>query len=344
MKARDRDLINGMRSSVSARDGRFIALSVMGDAPFTAEMLERRDQSTTAVHYYAAPEDCDLTDPEAWKAANPGIEEGIKSLAYMMDEAQRCLASPADERAFRAFDLNQPQSPDRELICSVADWMQCTKRDAPRGGNVCLGIDIGGSNSMTAAVAIWETGRVESWAAFGGVPGLLERGRTDGVGDLYRQMMDAGELIVYADERVTPVEKFIQFVAECLEAEHLIGAGADRFRRAEVIQSMSKAGVRWPMVWRGTGASAVADGSHDVRSFQRCIRAGDYAMPDSLLWRYAIRESDIRYDGGGNPALDKRRHASRIDILQAAVIAAGLRALADKGEGGNGNNLRLEVA
>ena len=32
---RDREFINGMRTATSARDGRFIALSIMGDSPFT---------------------------------------------------------------------------------------------------------------------------------------------------------------------------------------------------------------------------------------------------------------------------------------------------------------------
>ena len=34
----------------------------------------------------------------------------------------------------------------------------------------------------------------------------------------------------------------------------------------------------------------------------------------------AIAESAIRYDAAGNPALDKDRQQSRIDVLQAAVI------------------------
>ena len=42
LKERDRDLIASMRSSVSARDGRFVSLSVYGSAPFVPEILERR--------------------------------------------------------------------------------------------------------------------------------------------------------------------------------------------------------------------------------------------------------------------------------------------------------------
>ena len=36
---RDRDLVSGMRSSTSAKDGKFISLSIVGDSPFTKEIL-----------------------------------------------------------------------------------------------------------------------------------------------------------------------------------------------------------------------------------------------------------------------------------------------------------------
>ena len=39
---RDRELVNSLRSSVSARNGRFLSLSVRGTSPFIPEILERR--------------------------------------------------------------------------------------------------------------------------------------------------------------------------------------------------------------------------------------------------------------------------------------------------------------
>ncbi len=86
---RDRALVNGMRSSTSAEDGRFIALSIQGDAPFTKELIDRADDPAVALHLYRGPDGCPLDDPAAWSAANPGIAAGIKSLGYMRDEARR---------------------------------------------------------------------------------------------------------------------------------------------------------------------------------------------------------------------------------------------------------------
>lgn len=328
LKERDRELVNGMRSSISARNGRFVALSIQGDAPFTAEMIERRGQDGIAVHLYRAPDDSALDDEAAWHAANPGLASGIKSIAYMRDEARRVLAAPADQSSFRAFDLNLPQDPARELICSPDDWRRCLVDELPaRSGGVVIGFDAGGSASMTAAAAIWPlTGRMELWGAFPDTPPLAERGRRDGVGAAYVRMSERGELRAYPG-RVTPVSAFLRDVSAALEGESVIAAGADRYRRAEALEALEAGGVAWPMVWRGQGAAATADGSHDVRAFQRRVLEGRIQAQESLLMASAIRDSAIRYDGTGNPALDKGRAKGRIDALSAAVIAAGLAEL-----------------
>lgn len=321
-----RSLVHGMRSSRSSRGGRFLAISIQGDAPFTAEMIERHPAPGLVVHQYQADEDAALDDPAQWRQANPGIDEGIKSLDYMRAEAARVLATPADQGLFKAHDLNIAQDPGREMICSLADWQACevpADELPPRQGGCVVGVDLGGSSSMTAAVALWQSGRVEAWGAFPGTPDLAARGAADGVGDLYQRMHARGELTVYAG-RVTPAGQFLRDVAERLAGTRVIRAGADRYRRAEAIQAVESAGLRWRMVWRGQGAHAVADGSHDVRAFQRRVLTRTFRSAPSLLMTHAIRESSIRRDQTGNPALGKGRTRGRIDALSAAVIAAGL--------------------
>ncbi|MDE0274147.1 MAG: terminase large subunit [Gammaproteobacteria bacterium] len=321
---RNRELVNGMRTATSARDGRFIALSIQGDSPFTREMIERRDHPGTAVHHYAAPEDCKLDDEAAWRAANPGLGS-IKSLAWMRDEAARVLVSPADQASFKAFDLNLPQDPSREMICEVADWRACESDDVPeRKGPCVIGFDLGGSASMTALAACWPTThRVEVYGAFPGVPDLRTRGVADGVGRLYQRMAERGELRTYAG-RVTPVSEFLGDCAAHLRGSRVVMAGADRYRKSEAMQALDDAGLNWPMQWRGQGASGTADGSHDVRAFQRAVLRREIVCAPSLMMRSAIAKSSIRRDGSGNPALQKANDRGRIDALSAAVIACGL--------------------
>ena len=328
LSERHRDLVNGMRSSISARNGRFLALSVRGLAPFTREMIERRQEDGVAVHLYAAPERCDLDDEAAWRAANPGLDAGIKSLDYMRGEAAHARSVPADESAFRAYDLNQEVEPSQEMICSVSAWEGVlAPPDAmpPAEGPVVIGVDLGGSASMTAAVIQWvTTGRTEAYGAFGDLPGLAERGRADGAGGAYLQMHAEGSLAIYPG-LVTPVGPFLAFIRDRVREHQVLAVGADRYRRAEFLQALRDAGISWRPIWRGTGASPTADGSRDIRAFQRQVlqRRVRFAAPATLM-EWAISNSQLRYDAAGNPALDKARFAGRIDALSSAVIAAGL--------------------
>ena len=122
---KDRPLVNSMRSSISAKRGKFLALSVWGGGPFCGEIVKRRDDPGVAVHLFQPAADCKLDDEAAWRAANPGLAAGIKSLDYMRAESRRVQATPADQPSFRALDLNLPQTPGREMVCTPSDWAAC---------------------------------------------------------------------------------------------------------------------------------------------------------------------------------------------------------------------------
>ena len=125
LSERNRPLVNSMRSSVSAKGGKFLSLSVAGDGPFIPEILERKGAAGLALHHYHAPEGCELADEAAWDAANPGLACGIKSRDYMRSEAARVAVTRSDEASFRSLDLNQPGNPGSEMILSLAEWQAC---------------------------------------------------------------------------------------------------------------------------------------------------------------------------------------------------------------------------
>ena len=126
---------------------------------------------------------------------------------------------------------------------------------------------------------------------------------------------------------MTPVGAFLRDCAARLTGCKVISAGADRYRKAEAMQALDDANLRWPMAWRGTGASSRADGSHDVRALQKRVLSRNLFMAESLLMTSALKNSVIRRDAAGNPALDKGKQRGRIDPLSALVIAAGLSEL-----------------
>ena len=135
---RYRALIAGLKSSLTARRGRMICLSIVSDSPFTQEAIALKGHPGVVVHHYHGDEGCAIDDPDQLRKANPGIESGILVLEDLVRAARLAKKIPANEPFFRAHHLNQRQSPTKALICSVTDWTACTvpARDLPpaRGG------------------------------------------------------------------------------------------------------------------------------------------------------------------------------------------------------------------
>lgn len=325
-----RSLWNGLKTSISGRNGRFWAISIQSDGPMFAEMEDRAGAPFMHWKKWEAPADMDIHSEEAWHAANPGLRTGIKSLEYMRNQAAIVKLTPAQEMHFRAWDLNQPVNPAKETIVTVADYARCIEISPPElSGDIVVGIDLGGSDSMTCAAALAvETGAMIVRGAFADDPPISDRAKRDRMGSRYDLMMRSGELTLYPG-RVTPVREFLaDFIALVAPLGRVVAVGLDRYRKAEAEQAFRDARMPpWQVVWRGTGAGATADGSHDVRAFQKLVRSRKLRMGHSPMLESAIANSVLRYDGAGNPALDKRTNESRIDAASAAVIAAGLRAM-----------------
>ena len=325
MTERDRDLWNALGSCISAKNGRIIAISVRGNCPMLNELYERRHDKSVYFEEFTFDSNVYRYDDEkGWKAANPGLNS-IKSLSYMRDRARLCLSNNADISHFLSYDLNLPTEPGREMILTVQQWLELCGEGLPdREGPCFLGVDQGGSSSMTAAVAYWPlSGRLEAWGAFPDSPSLKTRGESDGVGATYERMKDQGFLTLHPG-RITNAEQFVRDCAERLAGYRVECFAADRYRKEEAATALRKAKVDWPVQWRGQGHGFHADGSFDVRAFQTEALTGGIKTIRNLTIEHAVAESSIKRDPAGNPKLDRSRSKSRIDALQAAVLAVGM--------------------
>lgn len=318
LKEKDREAVSSMRSSVSAKDGRFISLTIRGSGPFVPEILKREGEPGLAVHHYTAPEDCALDDREAWKAANPGLGI-IKSEAYMKAEAARVSVTPADEASFRGLDLNLPLEASHEIILSPADLRThlFTNKPPQRMGAAIIAFDFGEAKSATAAFAIWPaTGRCEAWMAFGDNPSIEKRSKADN--SPYVEMVKRGELKLYPG-RITPVTEFLKDVAADLEGTPILHCACDQYKRAEAQDFLDKS-----TGWMLTNAEGSQGHAKDVRSLTRLIQGGKLKMKTNLPLVTAIAKHMAKRDQAGNPKINKAQAKGRIDVLSAALIAAGL--------------------
>ena len=222
---------------MSARNGTIRHISIRGDSPLFREIL---DNPAVPAIVYGAPDECEIDDEAAWRAANPGLGI-IKSVAYMRAEVLRVRGVPSDEPSFRALDLNLEISPTREMVCTPDDLRSCFADSIECRGPAYVGLDIGEAGSGTAAAAYFPaTGALRTWLAFGDTPSLRDRAKRDGAD--YPAMDRRGELRVYPG-RTVPVKAFVADVRADLVDAKVRGAFADAYRSAELRDCLPP----WPL-------------------------------------------------------------------------------------------------
>ena len=315
-------LEHALLSGMGKRGGRalIISTSAADDAhPFSVWL----DQETPGVYrqeHRPAP-GLPADDRESLIEANPGAPYGIgSSLEWLEGQARRAIARGGSTlTSFRLYNRNERVSAEtRDVLLTVDEWLACEGDLPPREGQVVVGLDLGGSASMSASALYWpETGRLEAHGTFPSKPSLLDRGQNDGVKDRYVQMQDRSELGTMGDATV-PVAPWIADVMRRVDAAPIAAIVADRFKQAEIGEALDAAGVRAPVVWRGMG---FREGSEDCDRFRRAAYDGAVRSAESLLLRSAFADAVVLRDPANNLKLAKARSTGRIDAAAATVLA-----------------------
>ena len=301
-------------------------LVVLGTRPanaghWFARLLEGGPHIYAQTH--AARPDVALGDARAWERANPSLSHFAALRTALERESARALADASLAPQFRALRLNAGVADtSQSTLIDAASWERCEADDLPpRSGPLVLGVDLGGASAMTGLAAFWpRSGRLEATAWFPAVPSLAVRGLADGVGAAYERMAERGELRTTRG-RTVPVADVMRWALETWGRPAVVAA--DRFKQAEMQQSLDDAGLSVPVAWRGQG---FRDGSEDVRAFRRAVLDGKVTAPPSLLIRSALAEAVTISDSSGNEKLAKqaengRRLRARDDVAAAMILA-----------------------
>jgi phage terminase large subunit-like protein len=319
-------LENAILSGLGKRDGRalIISTSAPDDANTFSRWLDEPPPGTFVQEHRPAP-GLPADDLESLLEANPGAAAGIGATPeWLQQQARRAIARGGSAlSSFRNLNRNERVcSDDRSVLVTVDEWLNAEVPPdelPPRDGQVIMGVDLGGSRSMSAAALFWpDSGRLEALGAFPCNPGLSDRGQSDAVGGRYLEMFERGELLTMGDTTV-PVDRFLSHVAQMLNGQPPAAIVGDRFRHAEFLEALAGAGLdRVPFIWRGFGWK---DGSEDCERFRRALFEGSVKTVPSLLLRSAFSDAITLVDQAGNHKLAKGRSRGRIDAAAAAVLA-----------------------
>jgi phage terminase large subunit-like protein len=320
------ELENGILSGLGKRDGRALIISTNApSADNTFARWLREPPPGTYVQQHTPAPGLPADDLESLMIANPGSKEGIgPSAEWLVGQAQRAIARGGSAlSSFRNLNRNEEvSSDDRSVLVTVDEWMSAEVSPddlPPREGACILGVDLGGSRSMSAAALYWPyTGRLEAIGTFPSKPSLADRGASDGVGQRYVEMADRGELSVQGENTVPPGE-WLADIVRLLDGAEIACIVGDRFRHAEFVEAIAGAGLSSvPFIWRGFGWK---DGSEDIERFRRALFDGEIAATPSLLLRSAFADAITLVDPANNHKLAKARSLGRIDAVAATVLA-----------------------
>lgn len=324
-KEKGDSLENAILSGLGKRGGK--ALIISTSAPDDGNTFSRwldAPPPGTYVQEHRPPPGLPPDDLESLLIANPGAVEGIGSSPdWLVSQARRAIARGGSAlSSFRNLNRNERvASDDRSVLVTVDEWLAAeVPLDAlpPRQGACILGVDLGGSRSMSAAAFYFpETGRLEAYGTFASVPNLNDRGAADAVGDRYVQMHTRGELRVMGENTVPP-GPWLADVARLADGYPIACVVGDRFRFAEFGEAMQNANLRVQFIARGMGWK---DGSEDVERFRRSLFDGKVKTIPSLLLRSAFADAITLVDPSGNHKVSKSRSLGRIDPAVAAILA-----------------------
>jgi phage terminase large subunit-like protein len=316
-------LEHALLSGLGKRGGRALVISTSAadDTHPFSKWLDSEQEGVYRQEHRPAP-GLPADDRASLLLANPGAQYGIgSSLEWLEAQARRAIARGGSAlTTFRLYNRNERVSAEtRDLLLTVDEWLACEVSELPeRSGPCVIGVDLGGSASMTAAAFYWpETGRLEVLGTFPSKPSLLDRGQADGVGSRYVEMQDRGELSVLGDATV-PVAAWLIEVAKQVEGENIAAIVADRYKQAELGEAIDKTGLRIPVIWRGQG---FRDGGEDCERFRRAAYDGRVKTSPSLLLRSAFADAVTLRDPANNLKLAKARSTGRIDAASATVLA-----------------------
>ena len=265
-----------------------------------------------------------LFDEAFWYEVIPSLKFGFPDIKQLRFEAAKAQKSKDSWQAFVSLRLNAGVSEfyQSRLIDPLEFELQCettAEELPPRIGVPTIGVDLGESLSFTSAVAVYDNGRVEHFSQCPDTPDLSQRGRDDGVGEMYVEAHRRGELLTNPGA-VISVQSFVAELVDRWGIPAMIAC--DDWRYKELCQALEAEGISLARIDKRR--MGVHDSGTDIRLTRRSLLQGHLKMTPSILMRHAIAQGLLKSDDSANWKWVKRNNV-RDDPAVALTLAEGCR-------------------
>jgi phage terminase large subunit-like protein len=279
---------------------------------------------TIVCHLYAADEDCDLMDREAWLAANPALGEFCSEKKLRL-AAERAAVSPSFENSFRLLNLNQRIDGASPFV-SKGVWQSCGGEVADlRGVPVWCGLDLSATADLTAFVMVGQVDDVWHIQPAFWLPGegLREKSQADRVP--YDEWHKQGFLNT-APGRSVDYEHVAAYLAHAFEVYDIQKIAFDRWGFRHLRPWLEKAGLSDDQIENhfeefGQGYQSMSPALRDLESelLNARVRHGGHPVLSMCFSNSRVTENPA-----GGRKLDKAKSTGRIDGAVATVMAFGV--------------------
>ncbi|WP_315090931.1 terminase TerL endonuclease subunit [Aggregatibacter segnis] len=279
----------------------------------------------TVCHVYSADKDLKITDPKAWKQANPALgvfrsEEDIRKLA---DKANRM---PSFENTFRNLNLNQRVSTVSSFV-SIDIWKENgEEQSSPSGLTAYGGLDLSARTDLTSLVLTTKeyNGKTNVYSFFWTPEvGIEDRAKRDRVPyDVWARQgfirTTPGATVDYA--------YVVRDIAEILSDFDIAAIAFDRWRIDIFKREMELQGIDLPLVPFGQGFK---DMSPAIDALESDLLNANLRHGMHPVLTMCAANAVIVKDPAGNRKFEKHKATGRIDGMVALSMARGIAETAE---------------
>ena len=266
----------------------------------------------------------DLDKWDSWatiRKANPLTAISRDFRRKLLEERDQALGDSRLKARFLSFRLNSPSADESAILLTVDDWKLAESR--PVGlpaGRPIVGIDLGSGRAWSAAVAVWESGRIEAMALSPGIPDLEAQEKRDLVPrDTYHKLVDNGSLRLAEGLRVPSPAQLFEWVCDRWGVP--VRLICDRHRLSELRDAV---GNSCPVEGRVT---RWFDAATDIRALRKGVRDGPFSIDEGsrALLIASLSVAYVKSDDQGNTRLakDGKHNRARDDVAAALLLACG---------------------
>ncbi|WP_236672249.1 terminase large subunit [Croceicoccus sp. YJ47] len=321
---RSRELWDNLATGMGKREaalGVTISTQAADDLHFFSEMLDAEPVPTVYTQLHAAPDDCDLDDPEAWQAANPALGEFLNHSQFS-DAAGRAIRSQSFAPSFRLLNLNQRVAAEGRFI-EQADWDANGEAFDPielEGARCYGGLDLSSTRDLTAlALYFPDQGKLLAWH-------WLPKDTIAMRAERDRVPYDRWAAEGWADVTVGNARDDLAIamqLADIRSRYDVQGIAFDRWQMARLNKLLSDEGIDLPMTEFVPGFKSYAAA---VDAFETALLGRKMQHNNNPLLRWQAGNVIVETDPAANRKPAKNKSLDRIDGIVSAIMACGLAA------------------